>query len=93
MEEFKDTKSILMMSEEMLEEKLEIIYQRAMKKHKQLSEIIDGNEAQDLLKVGRTTLFKLRSSGEIPYYKINGTIVYKRSELMQFIEANKYETF
>lgn len=93
MEEFKDAKSILMMSEEMLEAKLEAIYQRALKEHKQLPEIIDGDDAQGILKIGTTSLYKLRVSGAIPHYKMGGTIVYKRSEILAYINEHKQDKF
>jgi len=93
MDEFKDTKSILLMSEGVSEKKLEAIFQRAMQRHKKMPEILDGEETQDLLKIGRNSLFKLRSSGKIPYYKTDGIIVYKRSEIMTYIEKHKHNKF
>ena len=93
MEDYKNAKLILQMDEEQLYQFLENFTDRIMAKKKILPEIIDGDEAQDLLKIGRTSLFKLRSSGKIPFYKMDGTIVYKRSELMDYIQAHKQEKF
>jgi len=93
MEELNNPKLILQMDEEQLDYFLEKFYERIMAKNKVLPEIIDGEEAQGILKVGRTSLFKLRTSGKIPYYKMGGTIVYKRSEIMEYINEHKHDKF
>ncbi|HKY31256.1 MAG TPA: helix-turn-helix domain-containing protein [Candidatus Polarisedimenticolia bacterium] len=57
-------------------------------------EILTSREAQKLLKIGRTKLWALTRAGTLPAYRI-GTgrtsgLRYKRSELLRWLEANRY---
>lgn len=57
------------------------------------SEILTGQEAMGLLKISRSTLWKLTKENEIPAYRVgNGktsNLRYKRSELLDWLERNR----
>jgi len=56
-------------------------------------EILTGQEARDLLKISRSTLWKLTKENEIPAYRVGtgrtSNLRYKRSELLQWLETNR----
>jgi excisionase family DNA binding protein len=56
-------------------------------------EILTGQEAMGLLKISRSTLWKLTKEKEIPAYRVgNGktsNLRYKRSELLEWLEGNR----
>ncbi|MGD8374719.1 MAG: helix-turn-helix domain-containing protein [Acidobacteriota bacterium] len=56
-------------------------------------EILTAREAQRFLKIGRTKLWDLTRSHEIPAYRVGrgdrSSLRYKRSELMRWLEANR----
>ncbi len=56
-------------------------------------EILTGQEARDLLKISRSTLWKLTRDSEIPAYRAgtgkNSKLRYKRSELVKWLEKNR----
>jgi len=56
-------------------------------------EILTAREAQQFLKIGRTKLWDLTRSHEIPAYRVGrgdrSSLRYKRSELMHWLEANR----
>lgn len=47
---------------------------------------ITDRELSEKLRVSRRTLQEYRSAGTIPYYLICGKILYKESEIQQFLE-------
>jgi len=56
-------------------------------------EILTGQEARELLKISRSTLWKLTKESDIPAYRVgNGktsNLRYKRSELLEWLENNR----
>ncbi|GAB4345982.1 MAG: hypothetical protein Kow0099_26810 [Candidatus Abyssubacteria bacterium] len=56
-------------------------------------EILTGQEARDLLKISRSTLWKLTREHQIPAYRVgngkNSNLRYKRSELLEWLEQNR----
>jgi excisionase family DNA binding protein len=56
-------------------------------------EILTAQEARDLLKISRSTLWKLTREEQIPAYRVgNGktsNLRYKRSELLDWLEDNR----
>ncbi|RJP72349.1 MAG: DNA-binding protein [Candidatus Abyssobacteria bacterium SURF_17] len=56
-------------------------------------EILTGQEARELLKISRSTLWKLTREKQIPAYRVgNGKtskLRYKRSELISFLNSNR----
>jgi excisionase family DNA binding protein len=56
-------------------------------------EILTGQEARELLKISRSTLWKLTKESEVPAYRVgNGKtsdLRYKKSELLAWLNSNK----
>ena len=56
-------------------------------------EILTGQEARDLLKISRSTLWRLTKEKEVPAYRVgNGRtsdLRYKKSELLEWLERNR----
>ena len=56
-------------------------------------EILTGQEARELLKISRSTLWKLTKENEIPAYRVgNGKtsdLRYKKSELLAWLNSNR----
>ena len=46
-------------------------------------------DKSDILKISRRTLQEYRSAGRIPYYLICGKVIYKESEIQQFLEDGR----
>ena len=56
-------------------------------------EILTGQEARELLKISRSTLWKLTKENEFPAYRMgNGKtsdLRYKKSELLEWLNSNR----
>ena len=56
-------------------------------------EILTAREAQRLLKIGRTKLWDLTRTNEIPAYRVGrgdrSSLRYKRTELLRWLEGNR----
>ncbi len=56
-------------------------------------EILTGQEARELLKISRSTLWKLTKEKQIPAYRVgNGktsNLRYKKSELIAWLNSNR----
>ncbi len=50
---------------------------------------LTDKELSDILKVSRRTLQEYRSAGKIPYYLICGKVIYKESEIQQYLEDGR----
>ena len=59
-------------------------------------EILTAQEARELLKISRSTLWKLTRESDIPAYRVgNGktsNLRYKKSELLSWLDSNRVET-
>lgn len=59
-------------------------------------EILTGQEARELLKISRSTLWKLTKENEVPAYRVgNGKtsdLRYKKSELLAWLNSNRVNT-
>lgn len=53
---------------------------------------ITDRELSERLRVSRRTLQEYRSAGTIPYYLICGKILYKESEIQQFLENSRKQS-
>ena len=53
---------------------------------------ITDRELSERLRVSRRTLQEYRSAGTIPYYLICGKILYKESEIQQFLEDSRRQS-
>jgi excisionase family DNA binding protein len=57
----------------------------------------DGNlmtvrEAAAFLRVSTPTIFRLRKSGKIPFFKIGARILFSRERLCQYLKLNEENT-
>ena len=48
-------------------------------------DLLDNQDMLQLLKISHRTLQRFRSSGKLPYFKMNGKIYYKLSDANRFI--------
>lgn len=55
-----------------------------------LDEVIDADEAAQLLHIAKQTLYTLTSKRKIPFYKQGKKILFKRSELEQWLTKGKH---
>jgi len=46
-----------------------------------------------ILQVSSRTLQDHRDTGKIPFYKLEGKILYKESDILKLLEDNYYDTF
>lgn len=53
---------------------------------------VTDRELSERLRISRRTLQEYRSAGTIPYYLICGKILYKESEIQQFLEDSRKQT-
>lgn len=53
---------------------------------------VTDRELSERLRVSRRTLQEYRSAGTIPYYLICGKVLYKESEIQQFLEDSRKQS-
>lgn len=53
---------------------------------------LTDKELSQLLKISRRTLQEYRSAGLIPYYLICGKVLYRESEIQQFMDGSRKQT-
>lgn len=53
--------------------------------------LLNVRETAALLNVGPQTIFNWRSQGKIPYTKLGGRLLFRLSDLQEFIKANTVE--
>lgn len=94
MDEFKDAKQIVLMSEADFEKSLEKALQKVIGLLKKPPEFIDEAETLQILGLrSKTSLYNLRMSGAISYSKMGKIILYRRSSLMEHIEKHELKKF
>lgn len=58
-------------------------------------EILTSREAQEFLKIGRTKLWELTKSNQLPAYRVGSgrtsSLRYKKSELLAWLERNRVQ--
>lgn len=74
-----------------LENKLDSIWQSSTILNKQ---VLDIDEASELLNMSKYTLYTKTSKGEVPFYKEGRKIYFKRDELLEHItrKENRYKS-
>lgn len=50
---------------------------------------LTGTQAQDFLEISRTTLWRLRKSGALPFYKVGGKVRYATNELRDWLKGQR----
>lgn len=51
--------------------------------------LLTNDEAAELLTVSRSTLYKLRGSGQIPFVKVGGATRYWESALLRYLKSRE----
>ena len=69
-------------------DKLEVPSRRSFN----VQRFVTDRELSERLRVSRRTLQEYRSAGTIPYYLICGKVLYKESEIQQFLEDSRKQT-
>ena len=69
-------------------EKLEVPSRRSFNGQR----FVTDRELSERLRVSRRTLQEYRSAGTIPYYLICGKVLYKESEIQQYLEDSRKQT-
>jgi len=73
--------------------RLEIIEKHVLDQNLILKNVLNFNEAVVFLEVSHSHLYKLTSSGKIPFYKPNGKKIYfNRVELEEWLLRNRNKT-
>lgn len=49
---------------------------------------LKGHEVREMLACSEGTLVNLRASGKLPCSKVNGTIYYRKSDLLKMLNSN-----
>ncbi len=55
--------------------------------------IFTDREAAEYLRVGQTTLWRLRKAGKISFRRAASKIIYTRADLESYLESTKREAF
>ena len=55
-------------------------------------EILNANQAAKLLNIAKPTLYSKTSKQEIPFFKRGKKLLFRKSELIQWIENGKYRS-
>ena len=58
----------------------------------ELPDLMTREEAQKVLRIGRSTILKLLYSGELPSSSIGHRFRIKKSDLIDFINSKKYQS-
>ena len=54
-------------------------------------EWFNADQAADYLNVKKSTLYKKTMRGEVPFHKTGKKLMFKKSDLVNFLEAGRYE--
>ncbi|RYC51869.1 helix-turn-helix domain-containing protein [Flagellimonas olearia] len=55
-------------------------------------EVLSTKEACELLRISKTTLWRLSKKGAIPVRRLNTKTVFLKSELLNYLKKNDYES-
>lgn len=54
---------------------------------------LDNRELGERLHISQRSLQDYRDQGKIPYYKIEGKILYNQSDILKYLKDNYYDTW
>ena len=54
---------------------------------------LDNRDMTRLLKISERSLHDYRDRGVIPFYKVEGKILYKQSEILKLLEDNYFKSY
>ncbi len=56
-------------------------------------QIYTDREAAEYLRIGQTTLWRIRKAGKISFRRASSKIIYTHTDLENYLERNKREAF
>ncbi|MBS2210264.1 helix-turn-helix domain-containing protein [Carboxylicivirga mesophila] len=71
------------------EELLELNSQSTPPNIREEKDILTRKEAMELLNCSHSTLYRYQKEGEVPYFKIGKKVLFKKSELLEFIKIHQ----
>ena len=57
-----------------------------------ISHFLTPDELADFLKVSKTTVYRLIEKRSVPFYKIGGSLRFKQSEVMEYLEKSRVKS-
>lgn len=72
-----------------LKDELALIADRPIKGEHNQSQILNINQAAKFLNLAKPTVYALTSKKKVPFFKTGKKLYFKRSELLEWIEAGK----
>jgi len=78
--------SLLEVAEKLSSKLLSLLTDQEMKKR---NAWLDNQDACILLKKSKKQLFYLRTSGQLPYFKLDNKVYYREEDIQEYIEKRK----
>nr|WP_293304511.1 helix-turn-helix domain-containing protein [Allomuricauda sp.] len=69
----------------------EVLPKYEFKSQNKGDEVLSTKEACELLRISKTTLWRLNKKGAIPVRRLNTKTVFLKSELLNYLKKNDYE--
>jgi excisionase family DNA binding protein len=76
-----------------LENQLKIIQDLLQERHHNDVIYLNIEETSEFIKMKVSSIYQLRYQGKIPHYKRGKLLLFKKSELVNWIESSRKETF
>ena len=76
-----------------LENRLKIIEDLLQERHHNNVVFLNIDETSEFIKMKVSSIYQLKYQGKIPYYKRGKLLLFKKSELVNWIESSRKETF
>jgi excisionase family DNA binding protein len=76
-----------------LENRLKIIEDLLQERHHNDVVFLNIDETSEFIKMKVSSIYQLKYQGKIPYYKRGKLLLFKKSELVNWIESSRKETF
>jgi len=59
--------------------------------HNQILSLMTPKDLASFLKVSNTTIYRIIEGRKISFYKVNGSIRFKRSDVEAYMDTNRFE--
>ena len=76
-----------------LENRLKVIEDLLQERHHNDVVFLNIEETSEFIKMKVSSIYQLKYQGKIPYYKRGKLLLFKKSELVNWIESSRKETF
>jgi len=71
-----------------IESQLIVLKQQVLEKENTPDNLVEESEAAAILKRSKTSMWRLRKDGMIPYHRYGKKVMYRQSDLNDFINKN-----